>query len=258
MKTANKPTKTATTACSRCAGTGSWFNGDICYRCNGNRIDPTARTWQFPADWTEQQRSEFVQLQQEKAERRREAAAARKDAKRSSARITYFAQQATYEINEGLAEALPVLMEMMEQSATRSAGIVRDTADLNIRKVRDLSEKQLSFLLQAAYEYKNADAIAAEKAEALAKRSAAPCGKVTVVGTVLSLSERHTEYGVTYKMMVETVEGWRCYGTIPSSIDPQRGEQVQFTATLEASADDKFFAFFKRPTKAIVISAAAN
>ena len=81
-----------------------------------------------------------------------------------------------------------------------------------------------------------------------------PTGRVHVEGVVLS-----TKYvpGFAYasgdvkKMVVETDDGWRVYGSVPTAIlDVEKGDRVSFEAACEPSKDKPVFGFFKRPTKA--------
>lgn len=91
-----------------------------------------------------------------------------------------------------------------------------------------------------------------KKAELIAQGVVAPEGKVAVEGEVVSL--KLTEdygYGSTLKMTVKTDAGWCVWVTVPSALNGvERGERVQFTATLTRSDSDSLFAFGKRPSKA--------
>lgn len=48
---------------------------------------------------------------------------------------------------------------------------------------------------------------------------------------------------------------WFAWGTLPIA-DAQIGDTVRFTAMLEGGARDPHFAFYKRPTKATIVSRA--
>ncbi len=100
---------------------------------------------------------------------------------------------------------------------------------------------------------------------------AAPLGKQTVRGVIVSTKTKETDYGPSYKMTVkvQTPAGsWLCWGTIPMGLFDEadkklenvegwivalRGCEVQFTATLEAGSD-AHFVFVKRPTKATILT----
>lgn len=85
-----------------------------------------------------------------------------------------------------------------------------------------------------------------------------PSGKTTITGSVVSIKVQDDYYsgGVSLKMLVESDEGWKVWGSVPralwasSDATVRVGDSVTFTATVEPSADDVLFGFFKRPTKA--------
>lgn len=90
------------------------------------------------------------------------------------------------------------------------------------------------------------DAVQAREA---AKRPV-PEGRVEIEGAVLATKWQESDFGGSLKMLVEG-EGFKVWGSVPSTLGPiESGDRVAFTATVEASADDKSFGFFKRPTKA--------
>ena len=60
-------------------------------------------------------------------------------------------------------------------------------------------------------------------------------------------------FGGSLKMLVQHEDGWKVWGSVPSSIDVDKGSRVRFTATVEQSNDDALFGFFKRPAKAEVL-----
>jgi len=80
--------------------------------------------------------------------------------------------------------------------------------------------------------------------------SPCPTGRVSVTGTVLSLKDVDTDFGTTTRMLVRDLRGFKVWGTCPRSLDCSVGDNVTFTANLEASCTDVNFGFFKRPTKA--------
>ena len=100
---------------------------------------------------------------------------------------------------------------------------------------------------------KAADAKAAEAGEV----EPVPTGRVVITGEVIGISERYSDYGVTYKLTVKDDRGFKVWVTRPAAIsDADRGDRVTLTATVEPSSDDKYFGFGKRPTKASVLAAA--
>jgi hypothetical protein len=127
----------------------------------------------------------------------------------------------------------------------------------------ELSDKQIAAaaaVLQREADYK------AQREQEAADAAPAPTGKIEVEGEIVSVKYKESQYGGAWKMVVKHESGWKAWGTIPTAIfdqqraeaaegenpfaDALKGRRVAFTATLEASADDNTFAFFKRPTKA--------
>ena len=104
---------------------------------------------------------------------------------------------------------------------------------------------------------------------------AAPLGKQTVRGIIVSTRASDTDYGTSYKMLVKvtTPAGtWLCWSTVPQKLFDQANEkiennrglieeikgcEVQFSATLETGRD-AHFCFAKRPTKPVLVSFPAD
>ncbi len=134
-----------------------------------------------------------------------------------------------------------------------------------------ISEAQERFLGKLVYRIDH-------KAEVLAEREAerqaaadCPTGRVKISGTVLKVETRDTAYGLQVKMTVKADGGFIVWGTVPSSLELievereedgdtwteqralERGDKVEFTATITPSDRDAKFGFFKRPAKAKLI-----
>jgi hypothetical protein len=114
-----------------------------------------------------------------------------------------------------------------------------------------LSEKQVAFARKLADEVRN------PKPKVEEVKVAAPSGRVTFTGTIVSCKWQE---GYTYgdagravcTVKVTTPEGiWLAWGTLPSAVDgncdEQRGRTITLTGTLSAG-NEPHFAFFKRPT----------
>jgi hypothetical protein len=100
---------------------------------------------------------------------------------------------------------------------------------------------------------------------------AAPTGKQTVRGVIVSTKAGSNDFGNTYRMTVKVTTPAGVYlvnSTIPASIFDAcedalqnvdgwiyalKGCDIQFAATLERS-DSDHFAFAKRPTKAAILA----
>ena len=79
-------------------------------------------------------------------------------------------------------------------------------------------------------------------------------GRAQIEGEVVSVKGVDTQFGYTMKMVVKTAAGWKVYGTVPASIEVNRGDRVSFEAKVIVSDDDPKFGFFKRPTKAEIVA----
>lgn len=76
----------------------------------------------------------------------------------------------------------------------------------------------------------------------------APEGKVTIVGTVVSVKTYEGFYGVETKMLVKLENGATVYGSLPKAVNLEYRGMLEFKATFEHSKDDNTHAFFKRPS----------
>jgi hypothetical protein len=113
-------------------------------------------------------------------------------------------------------------------------------------KYGNLSEKQIAFALKLANEVSERETVKANEPPA----SPAPTGRCTVVGTLLGFKSVENDFGSTLKMLVQADEGFKVWVTCPTSLRADRGDKVQFTATITPSNDDPCFAFGSRPSKA--------
>jgi hypothetical protein len=78
-----------------------------------------------------------------------------------------------------------------------------------------------------------------------------PQGEHTIQGTVQSFKWTPGYYGkMTHKMIVETIEGYRVYGTVPANLENlEVGDCVRFVANITPSDNDGTFGFYSRPKK---------
>lgn len=131
----------------------------------------------------------------------------------------------------------------------------RTLQDIVVRLIRwgSLSDKQFSFLgnLCSKLETMESDLTARRNAKEAARP--VPSGRVVVKGKVLSVKGVDTAYGFTRKMLVESMDGFKVYGTVPTACDIDRGMVIEFVGTCEPSKDDSKFGFFSRPAKLTVI-----
>jgi len=83
----------------------------------------------------------------------------------------------------------------------------------------------------------------------------APERRIVITGTVLAFKWQSSHFGDVLKMLVQDDRGFRVWGSAPKSLDDaERESRVTFTATVTASDKDAKFGFFKRPTKAEIIT----
>lgn len=109
-----------------------------------------------------------------------------------------------------------------------------------------LSERQVAAVIASLardIEY------AARKANEVAEvKGDAPNGRATVSGVILSVKDYESDFGVTTKMLVKLDNNSRVFVTRPAKTDANKGDRITFTATFTPKAEDKSFAFGKRPT----------
>jgi len=97
-----------------------------------------------------------------------------------------------------------------------------------------------------------------ERERANEVRVPCPIGRVTVIGKVVSTDAKDTDYGTRYVMTVRDDRGFTVWGSQPSSLYPEVGDRIEFTASVERSDRDECFGFYKRPTKASIIAESPN
>ena len=117
-------------------------------------------------------------------------------------------------------------------------------------KYGSISEKQISFLGKLIDQLAN---IKEKYAKQDAERAAAkdcPEGRIVIKGEVVKVDTQENDYGTREVMTVKHADGWLVWGTVPSSLGVNRGDEVEFTASVTASDNDSKFGFYKRPSKA--------
>jgi hypothetical protein len=80
--------------------------------------------------------------------------------------------------------------------------------------------------------------------------------RLAIEGTVRTLKEQENCFGVVVKMLVEHVDGWKVWGTVPAAIEPdvEPGTVVRFIAKIKPSDTDVAFGFFSRPSKPEIVA----
>lgn len=216
--------------CGRCGGRGIIemyrpINGGDCFACGGDGIQRHSTVGQE----RKRDRQEINQMNRNRLRRAKEAEEARKKAEieraETEAKKAEFLAQ-----HEGLEDALKGLPGDFGVSLR---------ATLNSRG--ELTQKQVEAALRIAKEN-------AQRQEG----QPVPEGREKVTGTIKSEKTVESDYGTTFKMVVEDDRGFRVYGTIPSAIlhEVKVGDRVEFTAALKQADGDRTFGFYSRPTKA--------
>lgn len=113
----------------------------------------------------------------------------------------------------------------------------------------DLSERQISAFIKAVD--REIDRKLEREKDAESAAPAVP-GRHEIVGAVMALKVQDSDYGTTLKMLVKQADGAKYWGTVPSAISPEKGDTVSLIGTCEVSHDDPSFAFYKRPSKALI------
>lgn len=118
----------------------------------------------------------------------------------------------------------------------------------------NISEKQMAFIGRLLTNIENRPAIEAQRAAETEAAAPVPVSgkRMTVRGTVVAVRIQDCDGFFSRKMLVQHADGWKVWGSIPSSLnsDDLKGATIQFDAAVQASDKDTKFGFFSRPTKA--------
>lgn len=148
----------------------------------------------------------------------------------------------------------------LEEALATEHRIIADIA-ARFRTQCHLSPKQVALVMKLHNEIVNP----APKTEE--KHAAAPTGRVTFTGEVVSAREHDTQFGTSLKITVKvtTADGatWLAWGTAPRNVLAEaagkggvRGCTVEITATLKQGRD-AHFALMSRPNGRVVAARAA-
>lgn len=230
-------------------------HGGSCYICGAHAIY-TATFWHRPTNVYIRTGLECAEhLEHGEAENFRRAVHAERERQRGVglAKDTIFAKFEAAQANRiwGLANAphAPEGGWRYEESALR---------DIVAKLIRygSISDRAVAYLGSLLVKIDSRDQVAAVLAAATAAVLPCPNGKQTVRGKVLSTKAVEGQFGTVLKMLVQHADGWKVWGTVPASLcGIERGEEIEFSATVAASQDDNKFGFFSRPTKARRIAA---
>lgn len=215
--------------CGRCLGDGEVHYGNVAMSgyVHGERRDSAricfwcaGRGGQWTPQATIDRRNRRHEREAEKARAAAELAARENEAKVTAARTAFVAA------HPEIVAYLPKL-----------TGEFGETARRGFEEFGELTDRQVEIIR-----------------ERMADPEPAPVveGRIVVTGRVLTVKWQDSDYGYggSYKMLVLDDRGFKVWGTVPSSLDVEPGNRVRFTGTVETSARDETFGFFKRPTKA--------
>lgn len=144
-----------------------------------------------------------------------------------------------------------------------AANVIEDVL-AKLQRYGSLSDKQIAFVakLLAEVEEKVAARVerdAAPVVEVEETRELAPSGRVQITGEVVHFKTETRTYGwnetTVTKILVVEDRGFKVWVTLPASVNgAAKHDRITFTATLEPSNDDKYFAFASRPVKASFVN----
>lgn len=176
---------------------------------------------------------------------------------------------------ENVGEAMDLYEQYHDDTPYEARYFVRVFGSMlgNARRYGSLTERQTEFVHKLVDEvYEKVAARRAIEETATVKMPVPETGeRVQVTGTVLTVKWQDSPFGYnagSLKMLVADPRGFKVWGTVPNSISSiydedgayarslEKGDRVTFTAQVERSAQDDYFGYFKRPTKASVLVAA--
>jgi hypothetical protein len=135
---------------------------------------------------------------------------------------------------------------------------VRDIARRTAR-YKKLSDLQAKAVIKAIPEHRAKKAKwKAEREAEQANAMSVPTGKASrIAGKIISVKDAESPYGSRLRMLVKADEGFKVYGTVPSTLldgAPLIGRRVEFVADIKPSRQDEYFGFFSRPRRATFIN----
>lgn len=168
-------------------------------------------------------------------------------------------------------DAHPLLAWLTYPSYTNEVAsqFIFDLGD-KFRRYGELSDRQIesvetAIVRQTARDDKIA-ARQAEDAKIAASGVRVPEGRQTITAEIVSIKEKDTDFGITWKVLLRSADGWKVYATLPTNLSDWALDQhredwfdallhrtVTMTVTIKPSDDDPLFGFGSRPTKAKIV-----
>lgn len=246
-------------SCHRCGGSGRYssYHG-TCFRCGGNGVDPTPGKLYT--------RAKLDQLNAAQAKRRQ----TKEDAHLAKCKAALAEVQAEV---EGF-DVARIQAQLIVSSGLSEANSKHNSLRRHFATISDMIDKQLwtapaaKHLIRVLGWYN--DSLAKIEAERRAADEAVKnpgnwvrAGKQSIEGKVLTTKWKeqrvgngyYSHYVETLKMLVQDDHGRKFWGTCPKCWGESiKGCTVRFNATVETSADDKMFGFYKRPSKPVQLT----
>jgi hypothetical protein len=131
---------------------------------------------------------------------------------------------------------------------------------ISLNKYGSLTERQVAALKRSLTQYHDRNEQIVARRQPRVQTAPIPTGRVTITGGVVSTKWVENDYGGSLKMLVESDQGWRVFGTVPSRLadagynNPDGslvGLKIAFTALVTPKEAD--CGFFSRPTGGAVL-----
>ena len=119
-----------------------------------------------------------------------------------------------------------------------------DTAPVFVKDIRDKAARYGSISEAQANAVRKA--LAPKPAAEQVEGKPVPEGRVRLTGKILRITSQDSPWGRQTKMLLQG-DGWKVYGTYPAGLEAGEGDEVSFTATVEAKPGESSFGFFSRP-----------
>ena len=163
----------------------------------------------------------------------------------------------------------PAVLSNLEKASKSDNRIIRDIKN-NIEarphwftnKIKSgaeplgLSEKQIAFINSVAERQRTYENKIAEDNAGFTGSPTA--GRQSITGEVINIKMKDSRWGETLKVLLKVngINGYyKLWGTLPEcDSNVEKGDVIEFTATVSASKTDDNFGFFSRPRKGLIVA----
>lgn len=222
--------------CSRCGGGGTvgvrYVWGGTCFKCGGAGVTGWVRI--DAQGWAARERA------REKNEERRVKASEARAEKAQEMYALNCEKLGGRDINALRADTLYIKTPL---SDILSKAQLYPLTDKQIQAVENIIAR--AALIQEQREKEKAGAVLETE------------GRKEISGVIVTIKESEYRYTHNYssynlKMLVRRADGHKFWGSVPSNLQPKKGDTVTFTAMVKPK--EAGFSFFSRPTKAAIVS----